>query len=174
MVQRRSALGGDPDEGAWKPLEGAAEPGMRVRVASLGKSGEVVGVRGTRVEVRLGAMTISADASDLQRPEGPPAATTRRVASGTATGHAPPRVSTVGRELKLIGKRVDEALPELERFLDAALLAGHEEVRIVHGHGTGRLRSAVRDFLTRHEQVAEYRSGGATEGGDGATVATLR
>jgi DNA mismatch repair protein MutS2 len=80
----------------------------------------------------------------------------------------------VQRELKLIGKRVEEALQELDRFLDAALISGHDEVRIVHGHGTGRLKSAVRRFLDSHAQVKRHRPGGAGEGGDGATIATLR
>ena len=73
----------------------------------------------------------------------------------------------------LIGKRVAEALDELDRFLDAATLDGRSEVRIVHGHGTGRLRSAVRAFLRDHRQVSRHRPGKEYEGGDGATVAIL-
>jgi len=74
----------------------------------------------------------------------------------------------------LIGRTVDEGLDELDRFLDEAALAGLGEVRIVHGHGTGRLRKAVRQFLTRHVHVRGHRPGKPREGGDGATVATLR
>jgi DNA mismatch repair protein MutS2 len=77
-------------------------------------------------------------------------------------------------ELMLIGKRVDEGLEELDRFLDEASVASLGEVRIVHGHGTGRLRRAVREFLTRHAHVREHRPGKPREGGDGATVVTLR
>ena len=60
------------------------------------------------------------------------------------------------------------------RILDSACLAGHTEIRIVHGHGTGRLRSAVREFVDAHVQVVEHRPGRPSEGGDGATVAVLR
>jgi len=146
-------------------------------VASLGRVGEVLGVNGSRVEVQLGGMSITVETSDLQVPEGGAAPTVGPAwkKEGSAGSHAyaetrPP----VPRELKLIGKRVDEALGELDRFLDAALVAGHDEVRIVHGHGTGRLKSAVRRFLDSHAQVARHRPGGTGEGGDGATVATLR
>jgi DNA mismatch repair protein MutS2 len=77
-------------------------------------------------------------------------------------------------ELMLIGKRVEEGLEELDRFLDEAAVAGLGEVRVVHGHGTGRLRKAVRAFLTRHPHVRRHRQGKPGEGGDGATVVTLR
>ena len=77
-------------------------------------------------------------------------------------------------ELKLLGLMVDEALETLDRFLDTAVLAGHEFVRIVHGHGTGRLRQAVRFHLRSHAQVAQLRPGAPAEGGDGATIARLK
>jgi DNA mismatch repair protein MutS2 len=73
----------------------------------------------------------------------------------------------------LVGRRVDAALDELDRFLDAAQLADHDEVRIVHGHGTGRLRSAVRGHLESHDQVRSHRPGRGGEGGDGVTVVRL-
>ncbi|HKQ61348.1 MAG TPA: Smr/MutS family protein, partial [Candidatus Polarisedimenticolaceae bacterium] len=77
-------------------------------------------------------------------------------------------------ELMLVGKTVDEALAELDKTLDRAALAGKAELRVIHGHGTGRLRRAVREFLARHPHVAAHRAGGANEGGDGATIVVLR
>ncbi len=76
-------------------------------------------------------------------------------------------------ELKLIGQRVEPALDELDLYLDRALLAGLAEVRVVHGHGSGRLRDAVREHLRDHPAVASHRPGRRREGGDGATVVTL-
>jgi DNA mismatch repair protein MutS2 len=78
-----------------------------------------------------------------------------------------------GPEVVLVGLRVDEALPEVERALNAALLAGQGTVRIVHGHGTGRLAAAVREFLDSHPGVASHRPGEAREGGTAVTVARL-
>ena len=74
----------------------------------------------------------------------------------------------------MIGKTVDEALPIVDKALDVAAMGGDHEVRVVHGHGTGRLREAVRRFLRSHPHVAEFRAGQAGEGGDGATVVRLR
>jgi DNA mismatch repair protein MutS2 len=68
----------------------------------------------------------------------------------------------------------EEALEAVDRFLDASILAGRDEVRIVHGHGTGRLRAAIRAHLQKHTLVAGKRAGAPNEGGDGATVVTLR
>jgi len=77
-------------------------------------------------------------------------------------------------EIHLIGKRVEPALEELDSYIDQALLSHRREVRVVHGHGTGRLRQAVRDHLRGHSGVAAVRSGAPNEGGNGATVVTLR
>jgi DNA mismatch repair protein MutS2 len=96
----------------------------------------------------------------------PPSSSGARITQPAAPGVEP--------ELKLLGRRVDEALSGLDEYLDRALLSGREEVRVVHGHGTGRLREAVRQHLTGHRAVAEHRPGGEGEGGDGATVVTLR
>jgi DNA mismatch repair protein MutS2 len=74
----------------------------------------------------------------------------------------------------LIGQRVEAALDRLDGYLDEALLAGREEVRVVHGHGTGRLRDAIRDHLRSHPAVASFRPGDEREGGNGATVVALR
>lgn len=76
-------------------------------------------------------------------------------------------------ELNLIGKRVEEALIELESFIDQAVLAGQRDIRIIHGIGTGTLQRAVREFLGRHPQVSSFRSGEPHEGREGATIVEL-
>jgi DNA mismatch repair protein MutS2 len=80
----------------------------------------------------------------------------------------------VPSELNLIGQRVESALEELDSYLDQALLASRKQVRVIHGHGTGRLRQAVREHLRVHPGVTELRPGAPNEGGNGATVVTLR
>jgi DNA mismatch repair protein MutS2 len=80
----------------------------------------------------------------------------------------------LSRELRIIGMRVDEALPELERFLNQASLQGGGELRIIHGKGTGALMRAVHGYLDNHPLVLEFRKGEPFEGGEGATVVTLR
>ena len=80
--------------------------------------------------------------------------------------------STVS-ELMLIGKTVDDALFELDHYIDDCVLSGMGTVRIVHGKGSGALRSAVRKQLKTDRRVASFRSGEIGEGEDGVTIVTL-
>jgi len=77
-------------------------------------------------------------------------------------------------EINLIGRTVDEATGELEQYLDRAFMAGLERVRIIHGHGAGVLRRAVREFLKSHPHVALITEAPQNEGGQGATLVELR
>jgi DNA mismatch repair protein MutS2 len=77
-------------------------------------------------------------------------------------------------EINLIGRTVDEATEELEKYLDRAFLAGLPKVRVIHGHGAGILRRAVREFLKSHPHVATAAEAPQSEGGQGATIVELR
>jgi DNA mismatch repair protein MutS2 len=77
-------------------------------------------------------------------------------------------------EINLIGRTVDEATEELEKYLDRAFLAGLPSVRIIHGHGAGILRRGVREFLKSHPHVATITEAPQNEGGQGATLVELR
>ncbi|MDQ2979646.1 MAG: Smr/MutS family protein, partial [Acidobacteriota bacterium] len=76
-------------------------------------------------------------------------------------------------EVNVIGKRLDEAIDEVEKALDEALVAG-VRLRVIHGHGTGRLRDGIRDHLRQHRSVASARAADAREGGNGATMVELK
>jgi DNA mismatch repair protein MutS2 len=166
----KAALRSPETEGEAAPPASLAA-GARVRVRSLGRDGEVVSVRGRSVRVRLGSATFSVDRDDLV---GAGAAGDAPAPAPTARVRAPEAVDAPAYEIVLIGQRVDEALSELDKQLDRAALAGRGEIRVVHGHGTGRLRAAVRRFLGDHPLVERHRPGRPAEGGDGATIATLR
>lgn len=80
----------------------------------------------------------------------------------------------ISNTLDLRGERVEEALDRLEAYLDKASLANLSPVYIIHGHGTGALKSAVRDFISTSPYVAKYRVGEDTEGGDGVSVIDIK
>lgn len=82
--------------------------------------------------------------------------------------------STISLRLNLIGMRYEEARDQLEKYFDDCMLCGIKQFTIIHGYGTGALRGLVQDYLKKHPQVAEFRYGGAGEGGMGATVVTLK
>ncbi len=144
--------------------------GDLVFVGSLGREGNVLSVNPKRrtAEVQAGAIRVKVGAGDLF----------------TAKGGAPEKKVTVSRditprtevptELNLIGMTTEEMVPELEKFLDSAVLANHTVVRIVHGMGTGKLRAAVHDLLRGDRRVESFRLGKYGEGESGVTIVTLR
>ena len=172
-------------------LGGAAAPGDRVEVAHLGLKGQVLAVDGLTATVQAGAVTVKvplqalavvargdAGRGDVARDEGVMYSRTRMgtglgAKPGTRGAVAVPGKSGVPGELHLIGRTTDEARDLLEKYLDDAFLAGLTTVRIIHGKGTGALRRAVEDVLGGHPLIAEHRPAAPSEGGGGATVATL-
>ena len=84
------------------------------------------------------------------------------------------RKASVSNTLDLRGYKVEDALDSLEFYLDKASLANLASVTIIHGHGTGALKSAVRDFLSTSPYVAKYRPGEDSEGGDGVSVVDIK
>jgi len=161
-----------PQSEATEPLPlTAVKPGDAVHLRSLGYDGVVLALdeRHARARVRAGRMEMDVQLSELFRPHADAGQGRKRVAAVRVDV-----VESEQRELKLIGMRVDEALSELEPFINRAAAAGLSEVRVIHGVGTGRLRDAVREELERHPLVAGHRAGEPHEGRDGATVVTLR
>jgi DNA mismatch repair protein MutS2 len=153
---------------------GPMEPGATVRHRLLGWEGRLERLDRGRAEVSVQGKRVRCKEDELitiAAQEGPKRPRKSR------TGVSSPRISTpdasVEPELMLIGERVEPALERLDVYLDQALLAGRGEVRVVHGHGSGRLRRAVRDHLRQHPAVRDLRTGAPNEGGDGATVVAL-
>jgi DNA mismatch repair protein MutS2 len=146
--------------------------GAQVRHATLGWRGTVEKLSAGRAEVTSNGKRLRLAPSDLVVESSPGSAPKGKVTRAGAA-HDVDR-APVAAELHLIGQRVEPALDEMDSFLDQAMLSGRGEVRIVHGHGSGRLRDAVRERLRKHPAVVASRPGAPNEGGNGATVVTLR
>jgi DNA mismatch repair protein MutS2 len=142
--------------------------GDTVFVRSIGYDGKVVAIdrKQGRLRVRAGIMEMEVTAADVSPRTG------KVPAPGKAS--RPAEEAEVKNQLNLIGNRVEEALAELERYLNHASLEGLGEVRIIHGRGTGALMRGIRDYLEEHPLIQGFRKGEQFEGGDGVTVVTLR
>ena len=81
---------------------------------------------------------------------------------------------TIDSTIDVRGQRVDEAVAAVDRFLDESLMASRDTAFVVHGHGTGALRTAIRTHLGAHKGIEKFRAGEPNEGGDGVTVAFLK
>ncbi len=157
--------------------------GDRVRLRSLDTQGVVSALSEEEVEVQVGSLRVRTRLAEVTlvgeeaEAEAKPARRRRPgVEEPPGAGSAPESflLASPGVELDLRGQRADEALSAMERYLDAAFLAGLPFVRVIHGKGTGKLRQAVRESLGAHPHVASFEAGGEKEGGDGVTVAKLR
>jgi DNA mismatch repair protein MutS2 len=138
--------------------------GDAVRVASYNKEGVLLSPPDDagRVAVRIGVMKVEVPVQELV-----PLSSHRMSTSAPAFSG---KVFDVPEEINLIGKRVEEAIPELEEYLDRAILANAKTLRIVHGRGTGALRRAVHEYLKSTRVVVSFELALANEGGEGATV----
>ena len=157
--------------------------GDQVRLKSMGKIAVVQReVEKDVFEVALGPIKMRVKRDDIaevvksaapQSDRSDPLAAARRQ-KGVHVSVASANTDDMRGEINLIGRTVDEATEELEKYLDRAFLAGLPRVRVIHGHGAGILRRGVRDFLKSHPHVATIAEAPQNEGGQGATLVDLR
>ncbi len=192
----------------------ALEPGAQVYVASLGQTGEVVSVKGTRVTVQLPTLRTTVELTDLRAqpraedgagaapgggagaagaPGTPSGKRKIRPAKGTPIFAAKSFAARSERDehdrdlsggasfersldntVDLRGERADVAIARLEDFLGLAMELGEPEVHVIHGHGTGSVRKAVRGRLRDLGHVRRFAGGSLEQGGDGVTVVWLK
>jgi DNA mismatch repair protein MutS2 len=156
-----------------EPIEHLAA-GQVVRVSSLQKNGIVASVNAAeqRAEILIGTMKVKAAFSDLEqtqeRAEKGSAALARKPASAPIPSGQPISKITV------VGMRVDEAIPVVDKAIDQALLCGVDKLEIIHGIGTGRLMKAIREHLKDHGCVSSFGSGDVAAGGEGITVVEVK
>lgn len=146
------------------------KPGDRVIIKGIGE-GEVIET-GDRLLVKSGLLKTRVKLSDvmlLDKPKEKPKAARHNVYRTSSRSDA-----DVKTEIDLRGETVDEALGELGLFIDKCVLNNIEEIRIIHGKGTGALRKAVTNYLRSHPNISEYRLGKYGEGENGVTIAKVK
>lgn len=168
----------EPEADTWRKAKAAPKqeakvselkPGDEVFVHSFNQKGHVVSVLNDQeLQVQLGIMKMNVPIRDVE-----PVRQTREqsVSRMTTVSRAKEHIST---ELDLRGHNIEEAIQETDKYLDDAILAGLQQVSLIHGKGTGVLRSGIHKFLQAHQHVKRYRLGGQGEGGSGATVVELK
>jgi DNA mismatch repair protein MutS2 len=152
-----------------------------VKLKTLNSIGVVTALAAADAEVQVGRLRVRAKLDELQLRGSPEAAEDAAAASAAQAPSPQPEAKKAkpalppspGMELDLRGQTVDEALPELERYLDAAYRAGLPWVRLIHGKGTGKLRQGVREFLRGNPVVKSFETGQDKEGGEGVTVVKM-
>ncbi|MFK7929468.1 MAG: endonuclease MutS2 [Myxococcota bacterium] len=171
-----------PQSDSPEPIPTPISVGDRVRLTGLGGRGEVVSVQGQTVQVKTGSVTLKVPKSQVEpdtRPPLPspfPSKPTKK-----KTKKAPSRsrdelldvLRLPGNTVDLRGQRVEEATAFTEAFFDTARLRGHDIVFVLHGHGTGALKQAIRRWLPSATGVGVWVPAGTEQGGDAYTVVCL-
>ena len=167
-------IGGTAPEVEPPPPTRPAKVGDTVELVSMGTKATVLTVnKDGSLQLQAGILKISAKQEEVRVVEGETQAQkdVRRI---IAKAEHTLRTAAVPSQVDLRGMMTDEAIANLERFLDTAMMGKLETVTIIHGKGTGAVRSAVRTYLKRSRYVKSFRPGRYGEGEDGVTVAELR
>lgn len=176
MAKTRSGMTPEPakPKKQYKPSD--FKLGESVKVLSMNLIGSVVSLPDAKgnLDVQMGILRSKVNISDLEIIDEKPNYL-QKTAKRTGKGKIKMNKSlTVATEINLLGKTVDEAVAELDKYLDDASLAHLSSVRIVHGKGTGALRQGIHKYLKRQKHVKSFRLGAFGEGDAGVTIAELR
>jgi DNA mismatch repair protein MutS2 len=146
--------------------------GMKVRLRDVREPATVRRIlKNGAIEAEAGFLRMQVSPDDVVEVLGP---SQTRALPKNVTLETGPRWDVTYREINLIGKRAEEAIEEVDKFLDSAALASVDRVRIIHGHGMGVLKRAVNDYLGKSPLVSRFYPADPAEGGTGATIAELR
>ncbi len=152
-------------------VEVAAPPENGKVAVRMGSMHALVPVAGVLIDSHRAARRAEREAApaEAEKPQGPSVVLVDGMPAG---GRATAR--TIDSTIDVRGQRADEAVGNVDRFLDESLMAGRDIAFVVHGHGTGALRSAIRGHFAHHRAIETFRAGEPNEGGDGVTVAFLK
>jgi DNA mismatch repair protein MutS2 len=159
------------EEARAERLDAPPAPGDTVMIGTLGVEGIVRRVAGERVDVEVRGKRMRVGLGDLRARA---AGSSQTVAPSRGHVATPDRPGGATRDLVVIGLTVDEAIDRAGKFLDDALVTDERRLRVVHGHGTGRLREGMRSFFRTHPLVAGVSRAADHEGGDAATIVELK
>jgi DNA mismatch repair protein MutS2 len=163
-----------PEKSSGIPDPANVRVGDRVHVNSMNLDGNVLSLPDSKgnLLVQMGILHSQVSLKDITLIESAP----EKVKASSATGAGKVKMSksaSVSTEINLLGLTVDEALMELDKYLDDAYLAHLPSVRVVHGKGTGALRKAVHNYLRRQKHVKSFRLGEFGEGDSGVTIVSF-
>lgn len=176
MIEKKTALKDLKHEQALKKnkvlrkekAKKALQVGQSVEVLSFGQRGTLVEkVNDKEWVVQMGIIKMKIAVEDLS-----PIAEAQEAKQQVIVKSA--RASHVSSELDLRGKRYEEAMKDLELYLDAAILANYPRVTIIHGRGTGAIQQGVHKVLRSHRSVASFEFAPMNTGGNGATIVTFK
>ena len=142
--------------------------GDDVLVLSYNQRATVLEISGNTLQIKMGAMKLNIKKKEVRKVDSEPEVATRYVSTSNVSS------KKVGIDINVIGLNTEEAIREIENYMDKVILQGYDTFTIIHGLGSGILRKNIGEYLKNNRYVASYRSGGQNEGGMGATVVEMK
>ena len=142
--------------------------GDDVLVLSYNQRATVLEILGNTLQIKMGAMKLNIKKKEVRKIESEPEIAKRYVSTSSVSS------KKVGIDINVIGLNTEEAIREIENYMDKVILQGYDTVTIIHGLGSGILRKNIGEYLKNNRYVASYRTGGQNEGGMGATVVEMK
>lgn len=157
----------EPSKEFLEEINVTYEVGDRVRVGESERIGVISEIKGDKVQVSINGLIVNTNKDNLTKmPK-----LVQKERKGETERHYKPSIS---RELNIVGKHIDEGIVILENYLDAALLNGYSQVKIIHGIGTGQLKNAVWAKLKQLKFVKSFSYGDYNDGGSAVTIVVLK
>ena len=142
--------------------------GDDVLVLSYNQRATVLEISGNTLQIKMGAMKLNIKKKEVRKIDSEPEVATRYVSTSNVSS------KKVGIDINVIGLNTEEAIREIEDYMDKVILQGYDTFTIIHGLGSGILRKNIGEYLKNNRYVAGYRTGGQNEGGMGATVVEMK
>ena len=142
--------------------------GDDVLVLSYNQRATVLEISGNTLQIKMGAMKLNIKKKEVRKIDSEPEVATRYVSTSNISS------KKVGIDINVIGLNTEEAIREIEDYMDKVILQGYDTFTIIHGLGSGILRKNIGEYLKNNRYVASYRTGGQNEGGMGATVVEMK
>lgn len=170
--KNRNTLRRETNENPVSPDE--LEPGNRVKILTLNQNGEVLSKPDERgnLQVQVGMMKINVNVEDIMLIDSVPLK--KKIKKSSYGSLYRSKAQSISSSVDVRGKNLDDAVMDVEKYIDDAFISGLEEVTVIHGRGEGILRKGIQDALKRHKNVKSFRKGSYREGGDGVTVIKLK
>ena len=171
--KNRSTIKREVNENPVDPKQLAA--GDRVKILSLGQNGEIISLPDDKgmLQVQVGIMKIGVKVNDIMLLD--PGLKKKKPKKASGYGNLYKRkAQTISTSIDVRGKNMDDAVMDVEKYIDDAFISGLNEVTVIHGRGEGILRKGIHDMLKRNKNVKDFRTGNYNEGGDGVTVIKLK
>ena len=142
--------------------------GDDVLVLSYNQRATVLEISGNNLQIKMGAMKLNIKKKEVRKIDSEPESDKRYVSTSSVSS------KKVGIDINVIGLNTEEAIREIENYMDKVILQGYDTFTIIHGLGSGILRKNIGEYLKNNRYVASYRTGGQNEGGMGATVVEMK